>query len=85
MIQYHGLRANSPIYRSWKRAVNESVHVLIKNGGLNGTKSVYRYLEETYKCKTLHVQNHTIVKTVRYVDLEFPDEKYVTLFMLRWS
>jgi hypothetical protein len=85
MITFNGIRASNSLYKCWKRAVNESVHILLKEGLLNGSESVYRYLEKTYKCKTLHVQNHTIDKTVRYVDLEFPDEKYVTLFMLRWS
>lgn len=85
MIKYLGLRASKPLYHCWKRAVNESVHVLLKDGRLNGSESVYKYIEEKYQCRTLHAQKHTIDNTVRYVDLEFPSEKHVTFFTLRWS
>jgi hypothetical protein len=85
MIQFKGIRASDGLYKCWKRAVNESVHHLLKDSRLNGSESVYRYIEEKYQCRTLHAQKHTVDNTVRYVDLEFPSEKHVTFFMLRWS
>lgn len=85
MITFKGIRASNSLYKCWKRAVNESVHILLKEGLLNGSESVYRYIEEKYQCRTLHAQKHTVGNTVRYVDLEFPSEKHVTLFTMRWS
>jgi hypothetical protein len=84
-MKFLNLRANHSLYKCWKRATNESVMVLMKNGTLTGAESVYKYVEETYGCKTLHVQKHTLEKTVRHVDLEFPSERHLTMFLLRWS
>lgn len=84
-MQFLNLRAKDPIYKCWKRAVNNSVTVLLENEKLNGAESVYKYVEEVYGCKTLHVQKHTVDKIVRYVDLEFVSEQHLTMFILRWS
>lgn len=84
-MQFLNLRAKDPIYKCWKRAVNKTVTVLLENEKLNGAESVYKYVEEVYGCKTLHVQKHTVEKTVRHVDLEFVSERHLTMFLLRWS
>jgi hypothetical protein len=84
-MQFLNVRATDPLYKCWKRANNESVLFLMQEEKLNGEDSVYKYLEETYGCKTLHVQKHTLRKIVRHVDLEFPSEQHLTMFLLRWS
>lgn len=84
-MKFLNVRAKDPLYKCWKRANNESVTMLMQEGTLDGAESVYKYLEETYGCKTLHVQKHTVEKTVRYVDLEFVSKRHLTMFLLRWS
>ena len=80
------VKASNPLYKAWKRAVNKSVEILINEGNFTDKDCVYRFIEETYGCKTLHVQHRNPVeKTLRYVDLEFASEKHITLFLLRWA
>lgn len=84
-MQHLNLKAYNPVYKAWKRAVNSSVSHLLTTEQLNGAESVYQYLEETYGCKTLYVQKHTVDRTVRHVDLEFLSKEHYTHFMLVWS
>lgn len=83
-MQHLNLKASNPVYKAWKRATNESVSYLLRTEQLDGAESVYQYLEDTYGCKTLHVQKHTVDRTVRYVDLEFSSKEHYTHFMLVW-
>lgn len=80
-MQFLNLTASKPLYKCWKRAVNESA-VLLKT---QDKLKVYKYVEENYGCKTLHVQGRTEDNTVRNVDIEFFSERHLTVFMLRWS
>lgn len=84
-MQYLNLKAYHPVYKAWKRATNESVSYLLRTDLLDGAHSVYQYLEDTYGCRTLHVQKHTVDRVVRHVDLEFLSPEHYTHFMLVWS
>lgn len=80
------VKASTPLYKCWKRAVNETASDLVINHMFKHSKQVLKVLEEKYKCKTLDIQRRNLVdKTVRYVDLEFENEEDLTFFMLRWS
>lgn len=85
-MQFLGLTASTPLYKCWKRAVNETASELVVNQMFKHSRQVLEVLEEKYKCKTLDIQRRSLVdKTVRYVDLEFENEEDLTFFMLRWA
>lgn len=85
-MQLLNVTASKPLYKAWKRAVNESASLLVKEKNFVSKDYVYQYIEQTYGCKTLAVHhNNPVEKTHRHVDLEFPSEKHVTLFLLRWA
>lgn len=77
-IQELHLTASNPLFKCWKRAINDSAL------DWTGPDGVYGYVRDTYGCDTLDYRK-TIDGKVRYVDLEFKSQKHLTMFILRWS
>lgn len=86
MIQYKKLTASTPLYRCWKKSVNETALDLVSKGVAITAELIYQEIEKKYKCKTVYVQRRDPDRNIiRSVDLEFPNENHVSCFLLRWS
>lgn len=79
MLCYNVYRPD-PLYFAWKKAINN----IATEFKISGRDKILNLLQNEWRCTTskIHVSEASFITSV---DLEFNEEKDLTMFLLRWS